>query len=711
MTEKLKYIIEDNILAEILGQQNFSTKESAILELVKNAYDAGSTELYIDFLKDKQGKNILTVTDNGTGMNYLGIQNTWMHVGKTSRGYLDSVTNRVYAGSKGIGRFALARLGKNIEMYTRQMDGEGLLWKTDWNNSTLEQSTDVSKGTTFIIHNLRDNWGIKSIESLKSYLSKVYFNDQMKIYINNSLTNEVIKEKVELLWNTPCLGENFVSDLYFEFDSNNFTLFCRINSDEFKNNIFELIKDDLSFSSYDDSRKVYEFLRRVGSFKGHLYFSLSNINNIDYEKFEYKYKNLLNRYANGIILYRNAFSIDSYEGRVDWLNLSRRAAASPAAASHPTGTWRVRANQLSGFILIDKEDNKYIEDLSNRQGIVENIYFEFFKKIVITSIEFFEGYRQGIIRDINKYKELDKYNSYSESNLKTAESILGNIQRKPEDLNKITLEDLNTIHDELNRKNKEIDSIKIEKEKIEENYRYETQLLNVLATSQLKISSLGHEINNNRNELVRNPLKIEEELKKKLNWDELNLVSPKNKNIPYLIDSLKKGINKVINLIDNILDESKKENFLSKEYLMKELVEIIINKWKEQYVWVDFKVELNGNEYINISSDYIMIILDNLILNSIQQNDRRSNLNICVSLSYDGESLILRYSDDGKGLEEKYLANPMKILNVHETSRVNGHGLGMWIVNNTIHKLGGEITEISSNGGFSLSAVMHIYNK
>ncbi|WGE87914.1 ATP-binding protein [Actinobacillus equuli subsp. haemolyticus] len=360
MTEKLKYIIEDNILAEILGQQNFSTKESAILELVKNAYDAGSTELYIDFLKDKQGKNILTVTDNGTGMNYLGIQNTWMHVGKTSRGYLDSVTNRVYAGSKGIGRFALARLGKNVEMYTRQMDGDGLLWKTDWNNSTLEQSTSVNKGTKFIIHNLRDNWSIKSIESLKSYLSKVYFNDQMKIYINNSLNNEVIGEKVELLWNTPCLGENFVSDLYFEFDPNNFTLFCIINSDEFKNtaenmtktplsyienkidifkefknNIFELIKDDLSFSSYDDSKKVCEFLRRVGRFKGHLYFSLSNINNTDYEKFEYKYKNLLNRYANGIILYRNAFSIDSYEGRVDWLNLSRRAAASPDSGLPP----------------------------------------------------------------------------------------------------------------------------------------------------------------------------------------------------------------------------------------------------------------------------------------------------------------------------------------------------------------------------------------
>ena len=35
--EELKYIIEDSTIAELLGVQNFTNKESAILELVKNA--------------------------------------------------------------------------------------------------------------------------------------------------------------------------------------------------------------------------------------------------------------------------------------------------------------------------------------------------------------------------------------------------------------------------------------------------------------------------------------------------------------------------------------------------------------------------------------------------------------------------------------------------------------------------------------------------
>ena len=51
--ETLKYIVEDKTIAKLLGTQNFSTDESAVLELVKNAYDANATKIVIEFLKDK----------------------------------------------------------------------------------------------------------------------------------------------------------------------------------------------------------------------------------------------------------------------------------------------------------------------------------------------------------------------------------------------------------------------------------------------------------------------------------------------------------------------------------------------------------------------------------------------------------------------------------------------------------------------------------
>ena len=47
--EVLKYIVEDSTIAELLGVQNFSTDEAAVLELVKNAYDANALNLKIKF--------------------------------------------------------------------------------------------------------------------------------------------------------------------------------------------------------------------------------------------------------------------------------------------------------------------------------------------------------------------------------------------------------------------------------------------------------------------------------------------------------------------------------------------------------------------------------------------------------------------------------------------------------------------------------------
>ena len=60
-------------------------------------------------------------------------------------------------------------------------------------------------------------------------------------------------------------------------------------------------------------------------------------------------------------------------------------------------------------------------------------------------------------------------------------------------------------------------------------------------------------------------------------------------------------------------------------------------------------------------------------------------------------------SDNGKGLDKKYKDNPMKILEVHETTRQNGHGLGMWIVNNTIKMAKGEIKNIFGSDGFQIT--------
>lgn len=104
----------------------------------------------------------------------------------------------------------------------------------------------------------------------------------------------------------------------------------------------------------------------------------------------------------------------------------------------------------------------------------------------------------------------------------------------------------------------------------------------------------------------------------------------------------------------------------------------------------------------NISEDILQVVFDNLILNSIQQNDSKLHLNISITIDEMDDKLHFIYSDDGKGLDKKYSTNPRRILEVHETTRKNGHGLGMWIVNNTVSMSGGEIITITSLEGFSI---------
>lgn len=735
MGDKLNYIVEDNIIAEVLGRNNFSTKESAILELIKNAYDAGASKLNLIFKKSENtGRLMLEIMDDGSGMNENDIRQAWMHVGKSTRDYKDSDTGRIFAGSKGIGRFALARLGESVDMFTKKNFEVGYHWKTNWNSSEIDIDYNIaSQGTKIQINELRDKWSSKSIKPLKNYISKTYRDSKMKISIMFLVENgESLEEEAELIWTNPKIGENYLESIAINYNSKNKILSGQVLSDEFNDSVLKMTSKNIKEYLFkqnmidelnkeiskliieeEDIKKediteqmIADLLEGVGSFEGQLYFSLNNVTQVDKEKYEYKYNSLSNRFNMGVILYRNAFSIDSFEGRTDWLELGKRSASSTAAASHPTGSWRVRRNQLSGYIIIDKEENSHIEDISNRQGIVQNIHFIILKKIIDSALKEFESYRQSIIRDIRKIK--DKENRTSVIKEVNIENKIDSFIEQSKSIEELTIEDLVEMKNKLSEYKNKVNDITFEKMEVEENYRYEAQLLNVLATLQLKISSLSHELHNNRNTIAANPEKIEEALKRKYDWEELKSEMPSSRNIPSLLKNLEKDLEKVLDLSDTIIDENKKERFEPREYSLEVLVEEIVEKWKTQYNWVNFKTNCTGEDIIIISYDYLMIILDNLILNSVQVNEYRKELEISVDFDYNKGKLLLEYSDNGKGLDKKYKNNPLKILNVHEGTRKDGHGLGMWMVNNTVYKLNGNISIDGETNGFNLKAEMNI---
>ena len=704
--EKLKYVIEDSTIAELLGVQNFTNAESAILELVKNAYDAEVLNLTIKFNENK-----LIIEDDGIGMNAEDIKKYWMHIGKSQKKYniIDkNKKNRVLAGSKGLGRFALARLGESVRLFSKKENDNSVVWTTDWNSSKLDYDNTFNKnGTKIIIDNLRDKWGKRKVENLADFLQKIYNDDSMKIKLLYNNEEKIINKH----FLEPILGENCTAYINLFYNSVKRNLTIEIKSDEFQEDAKKYCPNiDLKFQNFIinlsdelkgdfdlDNNEIDTVLTEIGNFKAQFYFYIASSTQ-EVEKFLYKYKIIPNPLKSGIILYRNAFGISSYEGNKDWLGLGKRARKSPAAASHPTGAWRVRENQLSGMIEIDKKDNKKLQDLSNRQGLEENIYYEVFIEIINRGIKEFERYRQEIIRKIVK-------NNKNSLKLKKKESIISKIISNPKSLEKLSIDDKKELVIEL--KNDRDLQIKSEKDKkeIEERYKYDVQILNVLATNGLKASSIAHEMKNDRNTIAFNNEYIIDALKEYKMWDILNTEEKTEieyKNVPYLLDKNSKATRKILLFMDSMLDNIEKKQF---QIALKNIVDIVdkIKKiWEKDYSWINIEIKSDRNIDFELSEDILHVVFDNLILNSIQQNEEKQNLDIKIYIEQIESLIKFKYTDNGKGLEKKYLLNPKKILEVHETTRKNGHGLGMWILNNTVNISGGEILSIKGKQGFSI---------
>ena len=706
--ERLNYIVEDSTIAELLGVQNFTNKESAVLELVKNAYDARAKKVVITI-----NSSTITIRDDGIGMDKQTIRNNWMHVGKSEKGYsvISNDEERVLAGSKGIGRFALARLGASASIYSAKEHSEPLLWKTDWNESALDNWIHIPLsfvGTNIEISSLRDRWTENSIANLCEYLSITYNDNKMAIDIVSPTQKYCVSQYFE----SPTLGGNCVTTIKLKYDSNRTTLSCSITSDEFRPEAQQYcpIQDITSFEKtinivdefisekdidYDRSDLI-SILTALGDFSSELYFSLKSPIPKDCERFLYKYENLPARFEKGVVLYRNAFSISSYDGGKDWVGFGKRSRKSPAAATHPTGAWRVRENQMAGKVVIDKKENANLKDLSNRQGLDENDSFVLFVKIINAGIAIFEKYRQELIRLINVKNEIPE---------STKPVILQELLRNPSKAKELTVADVQSLATELSTLEKESKAYKEEKNSTEERYRYDVRILNVLATSGLKATSIAHELKNDRNSVSVNYSYIVSALKEYDFWDELNsaeCTAHSYKNVPYLLKRNNDISEKILIFMDTMLDEVEKQKFTSKKLSIYELLDSIKSNWERDYACLNITLEIREDLFFDTSEDVFTVIFDNLILNSLQQNEHQNRINITIAILQKNSSLDIFYCDDGGGLSPKYLNDPMRILMVHETSRKNGHGLGMWIVNNTVLMTGGLINKIDGHDGFKI---------
>jgi signal transduction histidine kinase len=136
---------EGRLLQE-LGERLVASPQIALVELVKNSYDADAKTCTVSLANRNRS---LIVVDDGIGMNYDQFANRWMRIA-TSGKVLERVSpayKRRLTGQKGIGRFAVRFLGKTLELSSIAYD-PGRKYKThltasfDWTQLDQEQNLD-----------------------------------------------------------------------------------------------------------------------------------------------------------------------------------------------------------------------------------------------------------------------------------------------------------------------------------------------------------------------------------------------------------------------------------------------------------------------------------------------------------------------------------------------------------------------------------------
>lgn len=753
INEKILGFNVDAYTARLIGRENVSKLEGAVLEIVKNAYDADAKVFCLYYANSQ---NCIYIIDNGSGMEEQVITTHWMTIGNSSKKetYM-SPGNRIQTGAKGIGRFALDRLSDRCMMLTVSEKG-ALEWVVDWsdfdghknisdvkaklydsddsllefaglenwhNHPMAETVKDLEvngTGTVFRLEGLHDIWNDKTLKRLKMHLENLLPPDVVKdfrIFFFDDHTSveeaEIVSANIETYdYKITFQVERELLKIQlvrneFDFGSDEEQV-CREAGFEEEQQYFHGKKKHLEFCLPE----IGETINLIGDFSGTIYFNKIAATNPKADaKFYYKdmtgRKNLTKDFG-GIKLYRDHFRVRPYgeygDNDFDWLELASRRSRSPAGLGHPTGSWRAGAEQLVGIIDISRE-NSNLEDAANRNGIQEGPGFTQLKHILLRVIAEFERDRQGVGRKLAAYaKEKDEIEAERQRIAEMAEQRRRWEEEKKSggqvDDDEETLKgpyhggDTGPSVNPLDVE-KLLESMDEKQEQELQELRDENKMLQTLATTGIITNMFMHEIRTLTNNIGQELDAAYEAIKYDSNIEDAF------RNIAQAITFKKHFASWFGVTIESI----KKDKRQRKKYNIKTILQEFIETWrnilKRSHVELHYSCEKNI-EFRCFEFD-IENIISNLISNSLASFNREEEAvleqkEIILEITKRENGFVMNYGDTGWGLVEKYKKHPELILEAFETSRTTvdeeeeGTGMGMWIVNKTVLEYNGSLS-------------------
>ncbi|MHB1474341.1 MAG: ATP-binding protein [Dermatophilaceae bacterium] len=415
-------------LQKYLGRELIADPNLAIIEFVKNAYDAGASDVIVEF-ELASGPSSLTISDNGIGMDEDSFRTNWLRPGFSQKspdykGPRDArpvareaqrrALNREPSGEKGLGRLASGRLGEVLEVWTRRTSRDPWLHVIfNWSDfDDMQQYMDqvpipydqdppagapIASGTIVRIENLRQNWAgrvagrpapgrkrtrlgrLKQdlellIRPYRAHESEFAIDLRSDSYLDPSDVGKVTAETADR-------EADYVYDFEIDTDFADYVVVRRRlrRSEEIALEVGQ--PREVEYQPYVvNARAARNEHRspelRCGPFAGTFFYTPPP---------KARRAKTIDAAASGVLLYRDGILVEPYGlPGDDWVGVEARKASRQGHAAIQPATF-------SGNVRISRSENPELEEMANRLGLLESDASDDFFGHVQAEFAFFEN--------------------------------------------------------------------------------------------------------------------------------------------------------------------------------------------------------------------------------------------------------------------------------------------------------------------------------
>lgn len=480
-----------------LGAELVSDPVTALMELIKNAYDADSKYVKVTInstgvLNDENliypvHQGYIIVEDGGCGMSEDKVIDSWLMISHSEKRAADGMKaktplGRTPLGDKGLGRLSTQRLANICEIYTKAIDKPAVHVGFDWRTFDEAKSLDdvevvvrhdaftKTNGTKIVLSDLVDSstWKDEELKRFEALMCQLIspFNDNrgFKVFLS------VDGQDIDLAREMKKAQDLAISKMVFEFNSHAIDLKVNIDRRKLKGNSKDGIYEKLIEEDNGE-----QFLSYFLSLKGSRNFSKGEGKNwleyhISITPEQLETKNLINwpddnpgPFLGEIYEYSFDRNMDDdslvtlYESFTAYKKFIQNQLGvkiyRDGFAIRPYGIdgtdwiglsklqtsgksfYGLRPGNIIGYVSIDEGVNPKLKDKTDREGLIENTYKRNFLLLLNITLDRVNECFEHLRRSYLKYKEKKADNNVK---IKTTEEAFKAIRQVSESSEKIT---------------------------------------------------------------------------------------------------------------------------------------------------------------------------------------------------------------------------------------------------------------------------------